>query len=182
MAYGPAYPHDPIEEILPDVFMVRGAVRFNPLMRISRNMAIVRHEGELTRLRELGSVKRLLRLNPLHGLDDRYYVDSFQAELWALAKSETHPEPGIDHYLTAEFLLVPPDVPGDAIWPPLQALLVGGGVVEASYNPSWTYLVLDLDDQPPHRRFLASQLVTRKESRSRFRFRPASVNCELGSG
>jgi len=122
MDHAPAYPHDPIEEILPDVFMVRGAVRMNPLMRISRNMAIVRHEGELSlvnpirldaageaQLRALGSVKRLLRLNPLHGLDDRYYVDTFQAELWAQAKSETYPEPKIDHYLTAAEELPFPD-------------------------------------------------------------------------
>ena len=30
LAYAPAYPHDPIEEIYPDVFMVRGSARMNP--------------------------------------------------------------------------------------------------------------------------------------------------------
>ena len=75
MSYAPATPHDPIEEVFPDVFVVRGSVRMNPLMSITRNMAIVRHAGELTlvdpirlndeeerRLRELGSVKQILRL------------------------------------------------------------------------------------------------------------------------
>ncbi len=106
MAYPPACPHDPIEELAPDVFMVRGSVRLNPLMRITRNMAILRHGGELTlvnpirldeggesRLRVLGEVRRLFRLGPLHGQDDPYYVDQFGAELWTPGPSETYPEP-----------------------------------------------------------------------------------------
>ena len=48
MSDSPVYPHDPIEEIQPDVFMVRGEIKMNALMTITRNMAIVRHEGELT--------------------------------------------------------------------------------------------------------------------------------------
>jgi len=108
MAYAPAYPHDPIEEIFADVFMVRGSVQFNSLMRITRNMAIVRHGSELTLvdpirldaagerdLRALGDVKRILRLGPLHGLDDAYYADAFGAELWAQGPSETYPEPKV---------------------------------------------------------------------------------------
>ncbi len=122
MAHPPACPHDPIEEIQPDVFMVRGSVRMNPLMRITRNMAILRHGGELTlvnpirledaeesRLRELGTVKRLLRLGPLHGQDDPYYVDRFRAELWAPGESETYPEPKIGQRLTADLELPFPD-------------------------------------------------------------------------
>ncbi len=122
MAYAPACPHDPIEEIFPEVFMVRGSVRLNPLMRITRNMAILRHQGELSlvnpirlspegegQLRALGSVKRLLRLGPLHGLDDPYYVDQLQAELWAPAKSDTYPEPPIDRFLSPETELPFPD-------------------------------------------------------------------------
>ena len=122
MPYAPAYPHDPIEEILPDVFMVRGSVRMNALMRITRNMVIVRHAGELTlvdpirlnaeeegRLRELGEVKRILRLGPLHGLDDRYYIDTFQAELWAQAVSQTYPEPPPDRIVSAGAELPFPD-------------------------------------------------------------------------
>lgn len=122
MSYPAATPHDPIEEILPDVFMVRGSVRMNPLVTITRNMAIVRHEGELTlidpirldeagdgQLRELGDVKRLLRLGPLHGLDDRYYVDYYQAELWAQGESETYPEPKLDRRIAAGDELPFPD-------------------------------------------------------------------------
>lgn len=122
MTHAPAQPHDPIEEILPDVFMVRGSVRMNPLLRITRNMAIVRHEGELTlvdpirldaegeaRLRELGTVRRILRLGPLHGVDDPYYIDTFQAELWAPGRSEQYPEPPPDRIVSAGDELPFPD-------------------------------------------------------------------------
>lgn len=122
MAYAKAYPHDPIEEICPDLFMVRGSIRMNPLMRITRNMAIVRQQGELTlvnpirleaqeerRLRELGSVKRILRLGPLHGLDDPYYVGEFRAELWCPGESTAYPEPRPDRVLTAGDELPFPD-------------------------------------------------------------------------
>ena len=105
-AYPPALPHDPVEEIAPDLFMVRGSVRLNALMRITRNMAVVRHAGALhlvnpIRLTEsgeqqlvaLGEVKHLLRLGPMHGQDDPYYVDRFGAELWTPGASEQYPEP-----------------------------------------------------------------------------------------
>ena len=44
-AYAPIHPHDPVEAIAEDVFMVRGSIRMNPLVRITRNMAVVRHAG-----------------------------------------------------------------------------------------------------------------------------------------
>jgi hypothetical protein len=122
LAYAPPYPHDPIEEIGPDVFMVRGSVRMNALMRITRNMVVVRHAGELSlvnpirlngdaerQLRELGDVKRILRLGPLHGLDDPYYIDEFQAELWAPGESRAYPEPKADRLLTPGVELPFPD-------------------------------------------------------------------------
>jgi hypothetical protein len=106
MSDTPIYPHDPIDEIQPDVFMVRGEIKMNALMTITRNMAIVRHQGELTlidplrldaseekRLEEMGAVKRILRLGSLHGVDDPYYVDRYGAELWAPGLSQAHPEP-----------------------------------------------------------------------------------------
>ncbi len=106
MIDSPVYEHDPIEEIQTDVFMVRGCIKMNPLMTITRNMAIVRHAGELTlvdpirlsaseerRLEALGTVKRILRLGPMHGVDDPYYVDRYAAEFWAPGPSEAHSEP-----------------------------------------------------------------------------------------
>jgi hypothetical protein len=106
MSDTPIYDHDPIEEIQPDVFMVRGCIKMNALMTITRNMAFVRHAGELTlvdpirlsaseekRLDALGTVKRILRLGPFHGVDDAYYIERYGAELWAPGPSETFPEP-----------------------------------------------------------------------------------------
>lgn len=48
MSHPRVYPHDPIEEIQTDVYMARRCIEMNALMTITRNMAIVRHDGELT--------------------------------------------------------------------------------------------------------------------------------------
>jgi hypothetical protein len=122
MAYARAYPHDPIEPIAEDVFMVRGSIRMNALVRITRNMAIIRHCGELTlvnpvrlneageaQLRGLGEVKHIVQLGSLHGLDDPYYVDTFHARLWSQAGGITYPEPAIDCELTESTALPCPD-------------------------------------------------------------------------
>jgi hypothetical protein len=118
----PVYPHDPVEEIASDLFMVRGSIRMNALMTISRNMAILRHEGELNlinpirlsvqgeqQLEALGEVKRIIRLGPMHGVDDPYYKDRYGAELWAQADSKSYPEPKIDQRLSAQTPLPFPD-------------------------------------------------------------------------
>jgi hypothetical protein len=39
--YPAALPHEPIEQILPDVFLVHGSARVGPVMRMNRNMIIV---------------------------------------------------------------------------------------------------------------------------------------------
>ncbi len=114
-SWPPAYPHDSIEEIIPDVFMVRGTIRMNPMMRITRNMAILRHEGRLTlidpirlneageaQLETLGEVERVLRLGPMHGVDDPYYIDRYGAEFWAPGESLAYPEPKPDQLLSDE--------------------------------------------------------------------------------
>ncbi|MCZ6656821.1 MAG: hypothetical protein O7C67_05950 [Gammaproteobacteria bacterium] len=113
MSFAPAYPHDAPEEIVEDVFMVRGSIPLNPIMRISRNMAIVRHERELTlinpirlndageaQLRELGEVKRIMRLGAFHGVDDPYYMETFGTEFWCQPGGEAYPEPSIRVELT----------------------------------------------------------------------------------
>lgn len=122
MAYAPVYPHDPIQEIAPDLFMVRGSVRLNALGRITRNMAVIRHEGGLSlvdpirldgageqALLALGKIERILRLGPMHGLDDPYYVERFGAELWAPGESEQYPEPKVQQRLVPGALLPFPD-------------------------------------------------------------------------
>jgi hypothetical protein len=122
MSYPSAYPHDPIEAIGDDLFMARGSIRMNAMGRISRNMAIVRHRGELTlvnpirlddagetQLKALGDVTRIMRLGSMHGLDDPYYVNELGAELWAQAGGTTYPNPDIDCELSAGMELPFPD-------------------------------------------------------------------------
>ncbi len=106
--YPPVYPHDPIEEIAQDVFMVRGSLKMNALLRISRNMAVIRHDSELTlvnpirlyaaeeeKLQTLGNIKRIMRLGPMHGVDDPYYVNTFEAEFWCQPGGTIYPQPTI---------------------------------------------------------------------------------------
>ncbi len=122
MTYAPAYPHDPITEIMPDVFMVRGSIKMNPLMRITRNMVVVRHAGELTlinsmrldeageqQLKSLGKVSRVLRTGCFHGLDDPYYKTHYDAELWTTGQSRAYPEPQADRVLQESDALPFPD-------------------------------------------------------------------------
>lgn len=113
MTFPPACPHDPIEEITQDIYMARGSIRMNPLVRISRNMAIVRHAGELTlvnpirlndsglqQLEALGDVKHILRLGAFHGADDPFYMDRYRPSFWSMEGGTTYPEPAIDRALT----------------------------------------------------------------------------------
>lgn len=122
MTLTPAYPHDAIAEIAPDIFMVRGSLKMNPVMRISRNMAIVRHEGHLTlvnpirlnsegeaRLNDLGKVRHIFRLGCFHGIDEPYYMDRYNPEFWCQAGGTIYPEPKIDHELTETTELPLPD-------------------------------------------------------------------------
>ena len=110
--YPPPSPHDPIEEIFPDVFMVRGSLQMTRLMRINRNMVVVRNGDELTvinsiRLTEqgeqaldaLGQVRHVLRLGYYHGRDDSYYKDKYGAEFWAPEGARTEPGPPADRII-----------------------------------------------------------------------------------
>lgn len=106
--YPSVYPHDPIEEIAQDVFMVRGSLKMNALLRISRNMAVIRHGSELTlvnpirlhtaeeeKLQTLGTIKHVMRLGPMHGVDDPYYVNTFQAAFWCQPGGSIYTQPTI---------------------------------------------------------------------------------------
>lgn len=113
MTFAPATPHDPIAEIGEDVFMARGSLRMGPILRISRNMAIVRRGGELTlvnpirlndaeleRLDGLGTVRHLVRLGAHHGLDDPFYMDRYTPAFWCQEGGTEYSSPAIDHVLT----------------------------------------------------------------------------------
>lgn len=108
-SFPPALAHNAIEEILPDLFFVSGAME-TVLMdldwQFSRNMTIVR-DGErlilintvrlsddgLKELDRLGRVTDVVRLGALHGRDDAFYLDHYQAQYWAMPglEPEEHP-------------------------------------------------------------------------------------------
>jgi len=110
--YPLALPHDPIREIAPDLFFAPGAFDVAPLMRVSRNMVVVRNGDELTLvnpirlspqgesdLEALGTVRHVVRLGYFHGADDAYTVARFGAEFWCQARSTHHQQPAPDHEL-----------------------------------------------------------------------------------
>ena len=120
--YPPAQPHGPIQALTDRMYVVRGAMRMNPVLRISRNMVIIRRGDELTlvnpirldadgesALRDLGVVKRLLRLGAYHGIDDPWYKHRFGAELWCQPGGTAYPEPPVDQPLEAGTALPFPD-------------------------------------------------------------------------
>lgn len=102
----PAYPHDAVQAIGDEVFAVRGSLLMGPLLRISRNMAVVRHAGELSlinpirlndagiaALQQLGRIKRIVTLGALHGIDDAWYRLQFGVECWSRPGSRRYPPP-----------------------------------------------------------------------------------------
>lgn len=105
-------PHEPLREIGPDLYYAPGTFDVAPLMRISRNMVIVRNGRELTlvnpirlspqgegELERLGTVRHAMRLGAFHGVDDAYTIARFGAEFWCQAHSSHHAEPKPDHVL-----------------------------------------------------------------------------------
>jgi len=113
MSFPAAQPHDPPKQIGEDLFVVHGSVKLFPIMRITRNMTIVRNGNELTlihpvrmndaglaQLEALGEVKHVLRLGPYHGLDDPFYVDRYDAQMWSFEGGTTYTEPKITNPLT----------------------------------------------------------------------------------
>jgi len=112
MAYPPPSPHGPPEAIGDDLFVVYGSFRANPLVRFTRNMAVVREGDALTlinavrvddaglqALERLGEVRHVLRLGPMHGMDDPFYVDRYGAAFWAFPDGSRYTTPPIDHPL-----------------------------------------------------------------------------------
>ena len=116
--YFPVCPHGDVEEIAADIFMVRGSMKMNPVLRISRNMGIIRNGDEISlinpvrldsngesQLQKLGKITNIIRLGCFHGVDDPYYKDRFAVQLWAQPGGEHYPEPPLDVELGAETAL-----------------------------------------------------------------------------
>ena len=98
-------PHGPLVPIFDDAWYVTGSVAFRPLVRLPRNMIVVRHQGELTvinavrlddkgkaDLDALGKVAHVLRIG-FHAMDDAYYIYQYGAKLWVVAGTSA-PAPG----------------------------------------------------------------------------------------
>jgi hypothetical protein len=82
-------------------------------MYMNRNMVIIKEAGELylinpirlnkkeeQNLKALGRIKAIIRLGDFHGVDDRYYVDTFDCEFWCQPKQTIYPLPKADHIIT----------------------------------------------------------------------------------
>ena len=100
--FPPALPHREIVEVFPDIFQVTGVMAMRGA-RFSRNMTIVRQDGDLTlintvrldddglkALDELGAVKNVIRLGFFHDRDDPFYMDRYQgqARFWSVPDCE----------------------------------------------------------------------------------------------
>lgn len=95
----PALPHGRLEEVFSDVFFVIGAMKtelMNTHWQFSRNMTVVREGNALTlinsvrldatglaELDALGRVVNVAKIGALHGRDDAFYCQRYDATLWA---------------------------------------------------------------------------------------------------
>jgi len=99
-----AEPHGALQPIFEDAWFLTGSIQMAPLLRIARNMVVLRHGGELSlinsvRLDEagesallaLGKVAHVLKIG-LHGRDDAYYLERFSAKVWCLPDQLGHPD------------------------------------------------------------------------------------------
>ncbi len=102
-------PHGTLEELFPDIFLVRGEMKMGALVAIGRSMIVLREGTSLTlvnsiRLSEagekslcaLGEVKHLVRLGGYHGLDDPYYRARFSPTYWSPVAADKGAERLVD--------------------------------------------------------------------------------------
>ncbi len=112
MSYPDVLPHDPPKQLAENLFVTHGCVNPSAIARFTRNMAIVRDNGELTlinpvrmdehglsALEKLGEIRHVLRLGPMHGMDDAFYIDRYNADFWAFEGGTTYTTPAIKHAL-----------------------------------------------------------------------------------
>ncbi|MGR8947445.1 MAG: hypothetical protein ACU84Q_05310 [Gammaproteobacteria bacterium] len=114
MGYAPIYPHGEVGEIGNDIFMVRGSIKLNPLVRISRNMVLVREGDEISlinpirvnddvlgQIKRIGTVKHLIRTGAFHGIDDPFYIDQFKPTMWSQPGGLVYTQPPPDVEINA---------------------------------------------------------------------------------
>ena len=109
MSYAPIYPHGHLEQIGDEVYVLRGSIKLNPIMRITRNMVLVREGSEISlinpvrandevlkQIAALGKIAHVVRTGAFHGIDDPFYVEQFSAKMWAQPGGITYTTPNID--------------------------------------------------------------------------------------
>lgn len=116
--FPPALQHGTIEEVFPDVFFVSGTMETvlqEMDWKFSRNMTVVR-DGErliiinsvrlddegLAELDKLGRVTDVVRIGSLHGRDDPFYVERYDANYWTLSGMAHESGLQATHTLAAE--------------------------------------------------------------------------------
>jgi hypothetical protein len=93
--YPPAYPHDELKLLHPNVYLLHGSIKMGPGMRMNRNMIVLKSGSGLSlinpvrmdsdgllKLDSLGRVKHILRLGDFHGLDDEFYLAAYFCVAW----------------------------------------------------------------------------------------------------
>ena len=95
--FAPVQPHGPLQPIFDDVYWVTGTVVFKPIVRLARNMVVLRHDGVLTliksvRLDEQGEAAlnaigtgRHVRRIGVRAMDDACDRDRYGARYWTPA-------------------------------------------------------------------------------------------------
>jgi hypothetical protein len=102
-----------LQEILPNVFTLRGFSRFAPGFRITKTMTIVKHGAELTlinsaipdaddleALDKLGKVRHVMRIGTSHGLDDPFFIDRYKPTYWTTKNVRHRGDKSPDQHLT----------------------------------------------------------------------------------
>ncbi len=112
--------HGKIEEVFPGVFFVQGSYTgefFGSMWTFSRNMTVVK-EGEtlslvnavrldeagLAALDSLGTVRNVVKIGSMHGHDDAFYIDRYNATFWALEGMPHAEGIGVDQLMTPDNL------------------------------------------------------------------------------
>lgn len=111
-----AMPHGSLQEVFPNVFIVMGTMRnefFGSMWQFGRNMTVVRDGGSLTlinavRLDEagladldaLGKVEHVMQIGSMHGHDDRFYVDRYDATMWSVEGMPQEEGLSVDRWMT----------------------------------------------------------------------------------
>lgn len=158
--FAPAYPHDPIQEIYPNIFLIHGSIKMGPGLWLNRNMLILKQDTELTlvnpvrlslegfkELDQLGDVTNIIRLGDFHGLDDPFYLDRYDAKFWCQEGQGTYPEPKPDIVIDSDtaspiaesqfFLFETALFPEAALFFPQHKLLITTDAIQ--YYSDWSY-------------------------------------------